>query len=53
MTPNMVEDVIANGTSTTTTVGGVERTVFTAGSVSVVTENGGNTIVTILRNSSQ
>ena len=53
VTPNMVEDMIANGTPTTTTVGGVERTVFTAGNVSVVTENGGNTIVTILRNSSQ
>jgi hypothetical protein len=53
VTPNMVEDVIANGTPTTTTVNGVPRTVYNGGNVSVVTENGGRTIVTILRNSSQ
>ena len=40
-------------TNTTTTVNGVARTVYNGGSVSVVTENGGRTVVTILRNSSQ
>ena len=53
VTPNMVESVIAHGTWTTTTVDGVPRTVYTAGDVSVVTENGGNTVVTILRGVSQ
>ncbi|WP_157729828.1 hypothetical protein [Bacterioplanes sanyensis] len=49
VTPNMVEHVIRNGTSTTSMVNGAPRTVYKSGNVSVVTENGGKTVVTILR----
>ncbi|MCP4945708.1 MAG: hypothetical protein GY924_27485, partial [Planctomycetaceae bacterium] len=52
VTPNMVEEVIGTGTPNTTIIGGVERTIYRSGNVSVVTENSGNTIVTILRHSS-
>jgi hypothetical protein len=50
ITPNMVEAVIANGTLTNVISNGMPRTIYTAGNVSVVTENSGRTIVTILRN---
>lgn len=53
VTPSNVEEVIANGTSTTTPVGGVERTEYISGNVSVVTEGRGTIVVTILRNRSQ
>tara|TARA_A100000171_G_scaffold13127_1_gene11058 strand:- start:1539 stop:1688 length:150 start_codon:yes stop_codon:yes gene_type:complete len=49
----MVEEVIAGGTQKITTVNGVNRTIYTSGNVSVVTENEGKTIITILRNSSE
>jgi RHS repeat-associated protein len=52
VTPNMVEEVIATGTSTHEITGGVQRTVYTSGNVSVVTENEGNIVVTILRRGS-
>jgi hypothetical protein len=52
VTPNMVEDVINGGSVRTTTVNGVPRAIYTSGNVSVVTEDAGRTIVTILRNSS-
>tara|TARA_R110001583_G_scaffold178739_1_gene334750 strand:- start:1006 stop:1221 length:216 start_codon:yes stop_codon:yes gene_type:complete len=51
--PSMVEEVIAGGTQKITTVNGVNRTIYTSGNVSVVTENEGKTIITILRNSSE
>ncbi|PRA75776.1 hypothetical protein CQ054_22665 [Ochrobactrum sp. MYb29] len=52
VTPHMVEDVINGGSVRTTTVNGVPRAIYTSGNVSVVTEDAGRTIVTILRNSS-
>jgi hypothetical protein len=52
VTPNMVEEVIATGTSTHVVVEGVPRTIYTSGNVSVVTENEGNIVVTILRRGS-
>ncbi|MDG6095683.1 hypothetical protein LOC54_11415 [Acetobacter sp. AN02] len=52
VTPNMVEDIINGGSVRTTTVNGVPRAIYTSGNVSVVTEDAGRTIVTILRNSS-
>jgi hypothetical protein len=52
VTPNMVEEVISGGSVTTVTANGVPRTIYTSGNVSVVTENEGRTIITILRNSS-
>ncbi|MDD7973945.1 RHS repeat-associated core domain-containing protein, partial [Roseinatronobacter alkalisoli] len=52
VTPNMVEDVINGGSVRTTTVNGVPRAIYTSGNVSVVTEDAGRTIVTILRNRS-
>ncbi|SFL25971.1 hypothetical protein SAMN04488518_13212, partial [Pseudovibrio ascidiaceicola] len=52
VTPNMVEEVIANGSKSTVIKDGVKRTIFTSGNVSVVTESNESVIVTILRNSS-
>ncbi|MEL6478868.1 MAG: hypothetical protein AAFR17_16175 [Pseudomonadota bacterium] len=52
VTPNMVEHVVRNGTPRTQTVDGVVRTVHRSGNVSVVTEDGGRTIITILRHGS-
>ena len=53
VTPNMVENVIKNGSSQHSVVGGVARTTFWSGDIGVVTENNGNVIVTILRRSGQ
>jgi len=47
ISPNLVEDVIQNGPSTTVTVNGVERTIYQSGTVEVVTEQGGNLVVTV------
>lgn len=52
VTPNMVENVIATGSVSTTTVKGVPREIYTSGNVRVITEDAGKTIITILRISS-
>lgn len=52
VTPNMVEHVITSGSVKTVTVNNVPREIYTSGNVSIVTEDAGRTIVTILRNSS-
>ena len=52
VTPNMVEEVIGGGTKTTTIANGIPRAIYTSGNVSVVAEDNGRTVVTILRNSS-
>lgn len=53
VTPNMVEDVIAGGTQATATVNGTLRTSYTSGNVRVWAEDGGRTVVTIMRIGSQ
>ncbi|MBI3563455.1 MAG: hypothetical protein HY080_17260 [Gammaproteobacteria bacterium] len=53
ISPNFVEDVIRTGQQTHTVVDDVSRTVHWSGNVGVVTENGGNVVVTILRRSNQ
>jgi hypothetical protein len=48
ISPNLVDDVIRNGTQTTVTMpNGVTRTVHTSGTVQVVTEQNGKLVVTI------
>ena len=49
ISPGIVEHTIQNGTKTSSTVNGVERTVHWSGDVGVVTESNGKVIVTILR----
>ncbi|WP_218965871.1 hypothetical protein, partial [Snodgrassella communis] len=51
ISPSIVEHTIQNGTKTTSTVNGVERTVHWSGDVGVVTESNGKIVVTILRRS--
>ena len=51
ISPGIVEHTIQNGTKTSSTVNGVERTVHWSGDVGVVTESNGKIIVTILRRS--
>jgi RHS repeat-associated protein len=46
--PAFVEHAIATGTTTTQVVGGVTRTVYTSGTLHVVTEDGGRIVVTII-----
>jgi len=48
ISPNFVEDVIQTGAQTTEVVDGVTRTIFTSGTVTVVTEDGGRLIVTVM-----
>jgi hypothetical protein len=45
--PAFVEEAISTGTTSTQVVGGVMRTVYTSGTVQVVTEQGGRIVVTI------
>lgn len=45
--PNFIEDVIRNGDAQTVDVNGVHRTVYTSGTVEVVTEEEGRIIVTV------
>jgi hypothetical protein len=47
--PAFVEDAIATGTRSTQIIEGVERTVFTSANVQVVTEQGGQIVVTVMR----
>lgn len=53
ISPNIVEDVISQGTPTTIIENGVTRTLYTSGNVKIITEDGGKTIVSILRVSTQ
>ena len=46
--PAFVEDAIQTGTATTRVVDGVTRTIYTSGTVQVVTEQGGKIIVTVI-----
>ena len=48
ISPTFVEQVIRTGTPSTKVVDGVNRTVFISGSVTVVTEEGGKIIVTVI-----
>ncbi len=48
ISPNFVEDVIRTGSSTTEIVDGVTRTIFRSGTVTVVTEDGGRLVVTVM-----
>jgi hypothetical protein len=45
--PAFVEAAIETGTTTTQVVGGVTRTVYTSGTVQVVTEQAGRIVVTV------
>jgi hypothetical protein len=45
--PNFVEDVIRTGDKTQVIVNGVTRTIHTAGTIHVVTEQGGRIVVTV------
>lgn len=47
ISPNFVEDVIRTGTPSEVMVKGVPRTIYTSGSVQVVTEQGGRIVVTV------
>jgi len=47
--PNMVEYVINNGIQSTQIVNVVTRTIYSSGDVSIVTENAGRVVVTVLR----
>lgn len=49
ISPNIVEYVIKNGISNTQVVNDVARTVYSSGDVSIITENAGKIIVTVLR----
>ena len=48
ISPNFVEDVIQSGTPSQSVVDGVTRTIYSAGTVQVVTENGGQIVVKVL-----
>ena len=48
ISPNYVEDIIKTGTSSTQVVDGVTRTVFSSGTVDIVTEQNGKIVITIL-----
>lgn len=51
ISPNIVEHVIKTGVTETSTSNGIQRTIYRAGDIGVVTENNGNIIITILRRS--
>jgi hypothetical protein len=48
ISPNFIEEVITSGSKTTQVVDGVTRTVYTSGSVSVVTEEAGKVVITVM-----
>ena len=48
ISPNYIEDIINTGKVSTKTVNGVERTIFSSGTVNIVTEENGKIVVTIL-----
>lgn len=48
ISPNYIEDIINTGTSSTQVVDDVTRTVFSSGTVEVITEQNGKIVVTIL-----
>lgn len=45
--PNLIDDVLRNGTTRTVTVNGVTRTIHSSGTAEVVTEQGGRIVVTV------
>jgi hypothetical protein len=47
VSPNFIEDVITTGTRTDVQVNGVTRSIDTSGSVEVVTEGAGRTVITV------
>jgi hypothetical protein len=47
ISPNFIEDVITTGTRTDVQVNGVTRSIYTSGSVEVVTEGAGRTVITV------
>jgi filamentous hemagglutinin len=47
ISPNLVEDVIKNGTKQTITVKGVQRTIHSSGTVQVVTEQSEKIVITV------
>lgn len=51
VSPNIVEHVIKTGIAETSISNGIQRTIYRAGDIGVVTENNGNIIITILRRS--
>ena len=51
ISPNIVEHVIKTGVTETSISNGIQRTIYRAGDIGVVTENNGNIIITILRRS--
>lgn len=46
--PAFVDEVIVNGTTSTQVVNGVTRTIHASGDVRVVTEEGGNIVLTVI-----
>ena len=48
ISPNYIEDIINTGEVSTQVVNDVTRTVFSSGSVQVITEQNGKIVVTIL-----
>jgi hypothetical protein len=46
--PAFVEAAIETGTTSTQVVGGVTRTIYTSGSLQVVTEQGGRIVITVI-----
>ncbi len=48
VSPNYVEEVIKAGVKTTKIVDGRERTIYSAGTIKVVTEQNGDLVITIL-----
>jgi hypothetical protein len=46
--PEFIEKVINEGTASSTVVNGVTRTIYTSGTVTVVTEEEGRIIVTVI-----
>ncbi len=51
ISPNIVEHVIKTGVTETSISNGIQRTIYRAGDIGVVTENNGSIIITILRRS--
>lgn len=51
ISPNIVEHVIKAGVIESSISNGIQRTIYRAGDIGVVTENNGNIIITILRRS--
>jgi hypothetical protein len=48
VSPSVIEEVIRTGTTTTAVRNGVTRTLFHSGSITVVTEQGGRIVVTVI-----